>query len=62
MRQLYSIVKKLDYTLAEEDVKRIANEYAEKIEQGIYDFSTYTSDIFTQGNKKGRYIILTRCQ
>lgn len=52
MRNLYGIVRRLDYTLDDEQVKRKALEYAEQIENKEYDFSAYSTNIFTQGKKK----------
>lgn len=52
MKNLYSIVRRLDYTLSEDEVIQIANEYTEKIKDNLYDFSLNNSSIFTQGKKK----------
>lgn len=52
MKNLYGIIRRLDYTLTDDDVRQIADEYIEKIENGLYDFSLYNSHIFTQGKKK----------
>lgn len=52
MKKIYSIIRKLDYTLSEEEVIQLSDKYAEKIEKNDYDFSQYNSNLFTQGKKK----------
>ena len=51
MKNLYGIIRRLDYTLSDDDVRQIADEYIEKIKNELYDFSQYNSHIFTQEKK-----------
>ena len=37
MKNLYGIIRRLDYTLSDDDVRQIADEYIEKIENELYD-------------------------
>lgn len=52
MKKIYGIVRRLDYTLSDDDVALISEDYTEKIKKGEYDFSLYNSSLFTQGKKK----------
>lgn len=51
MKNLYGIIRRLDYTLSDDDVRQIADEYIEKIKNELYDFSQYNGHIFTQEKK-----------
>lgn len=51
MKNLYGIIRRLDYALSDDDVRQIADEYIEKIKNELYDFSQYNSHIFTQEKK-----------
>ena len=57
MKKIYGIVRRLDYTLSDEDVALISDEYTEKIRRNEYDFSLYNYSLFTQGKKKRKYIV-----
>ncbi len=47
-----NIVRRLDYSLSDDEVEYKANEISTKIENDLFDFSTYNESIITQGSKK----------
>ncbi|MDD4601211.1 hypothetical protein SDC9_03987 [bioreactor metagenome] len=51
-KDIYRIVRQLDYTLSDNEIEIIAESSLEEIKQSRYDFATYTKKTFTQVNKK----------
>jgi len=51
-KDIYRIVRQLDYTLSDNEIEIRAENSLEAIKQNRYDFSTYTKKTFTQVNKK----------
>lgn len=51
-RQIWQIIRKRDYALTDTDVDRLTDIIFDKIQRGIYDFSTVRREVFTQQGKK----------
>ena len=51
-KQIWSIIRKLDYTLDDNTVETMTDDIYNKILTNKYDFSSYNCEIFTQQNKK----------
>jgi hypothetical protein len=50
--QIWSVNRKLDYTLEDNTMEIMTDDIYNKILANTYDFSSYNSEIFTQQNKK----------
>mgnify|MGYP007007856291 FL=1 len=51
-KQIWSVIRKLDYTLDDNTVETMTDDIYNKILSNIYDFSSYNCEIYTQQNKK----------
>lgn len=51
-KQICSVIKKIDYTLDDIHLENLTDDIYDKIDAGIFDFSTYNYELFTQQNKK----------
>lgn len=51
-RVIKSVVRRLDYTVSEEDLNDNVEAYLYEIKNKNYDFSNYNREVFTQGKKK----------
>ena len=51
-KQIRNVIRNIDYTLTEDEVELKAEEFVDKIERGLYDFSSYNRNVFTQQGKK----------
>lgn len=57
-KQIWSVIRKLDYTLDDNTVETMTDDIYNKILANTYDFSSYNCEIFTQQNKKGKSILM----
>jgi len=51
-KQIWSVIRELDYTLDDNTVETMTDDIYNKILSNIYDFSSYNCEIYTQQNKK----------
>lgn len=51
-KQISSVIKKIDYTLDDNHLENLTEDIYNKIDAGLFDFSTYNFELFTQQNKK----------
>ena len=51
-KQIWSVIRKLDYTLDDNTMETMTDDIYNKILTNTYDFSRYNCEIFTQQNKK----------
>lgn len=58
-KQIWSVIRKLDYTLDDNTMEIITDDIYNKILTNTYDFSKYNCKIFTQQNKKEKSIFMT---
>ena len=47
-KQIWSVIRKLDYTLDDNTVETMTDDIYNKILSNIYDFSSYNCEIYTQ--------------
>ena len=59
-KQIWSVIRKLDYTLDDNTMEIITDDIYNKILTNTYDFSKYNCKIFTQQNKKRKIYIYDR--
>lgn len=57
-KQIWSVIRKLDYTLDDNTVETMTDDIYNKILSNIYDFSSYNCEIYTQQNKKEKSILM----
>lgn len=50
--QIGSVIRKIDYTLDDTQLKNLTDDIYNKIDAGLFDFSTYKYELYTQQNKK----------
>lgn len=51
-KQIGNVIRNIDYTLTDEEVQLKTEDFIDKIEKGLYDFSVYSCNVFTQQGKK----------